>query len=134
MFLTMALAFVTMLSSAQFMVVTTLDQPADSASWGMSNITDNMGIGYQFNDKMTIGVVKNGEDYDLWGRYKINFLYISVQAPTDSTMMDNMTVGVGYSLKVWNDLYVEPNYSLPLNEDAEGNREGTLKLGVAYRF
>ena len=134
MFLTMALAFVTMLSSAQFMVVTTLDQPADSASWGMSNITDNMGIGYQFNDKMTIGVVKNGEDYDLWGRYKINFLYISVQAPTDSTMMDNMTIGVGYSLKVWNDLYVEPNYSLPLNEDAEGNREGTLKLGVAYRF
>ena len=134
MFLTMALAFVTMLSSAQFMVVTTLDHPADSASWGMSNITDNMGIGYQFNDKMTIGVVKNGEDYDLWGRYKINFLYISVQAPTDSTMMDNMTVGVGYSLKVWNDLYVEPNYSLPLNEDAEGNREGTLKLGVAYRF
>ena len=134
MFLTMALAFVTMLSSAQFMVVTTLDQPADSASWGMSNITDNMGIGYQFNDKMTIGVVKNGEDYDLWGRYKINFLYISVQAPTDSTMMDNMTIGVGYSLKVWNDLYVEPNYSLPLNEDSEGNREGTLKLGVAYRF
>ena len=134
MFLTMALAFVTMLSSAQFMVVTTLDQPADSASWGMSNITDNMGIGYQFNDKMTIGVVKNGEDYDLWGRYKINFLYISVQAPTDSTMMDNMTVGVGYSLKVWNDLYVEPNYSMPLNEDSEGNREGTLKLGVAYRF
>ena len=134
MFLTMALAFVTMLSSAQFMVVTTLDQPADSASWGMSNITDNMGIGYQFNDKMTIGVVKNGEDYDLWGRYKINFLYISVQAPTDSTMMDNMTVGVGYSLKVWNDLYVEPNYSLPLNENSEGNREGTLKLGVAYRF
>jgi len=130
----MALAFVTMLSSAQFMVVTTLDQPADSASWGMSNITDNMGIGYQFNDKMTIGVVKNGEDYDLWGRYKINFLYISVQAPTDSTMMDNMTIGVGYSLKVWNDLYVEPNYSMPLNEDAEGNREGTLKLGVAYRF
>ena len=134
MFLTMALAFVTMLSSAQFMVVTTLDQPADSASWGMSNITDNMGIGYQFNDKMTIGVVKNGEDYDLWGRYKINFLYISVQAPTDSTMMDNMTIGVGYSLKVWNDLYVEPNYSMPLNEDSEGNREGTLKLGVAYRF
>ena len=61
MFLTMALAFVTILSSAQFMVVTTLDQPADSASWGMSNITDNMGIGYQFNDKMTIGVVKNGD-------------------------------------------------------------------------
>ena len=134
MFLTMALAFVAMVSSAQFMVVTTVSQPADSADWGMSNITDNMGIGYQFNDKMTVGVVRNGEDYDMWGRYHINFMYITVQAPTDSTMMDNMNIGIGYSLKVWNDLYVEPNYSLPLNENAEGNREGTLKLGVAYRF
>ena len=134
LFLTMALAFVAMVSSAQFMVVTTIDQPEEGADWEMSKITDNIGIGYQLNDNITVGAVKNGEDYDLWGRYKINFLYISVQAPTDSTMMDNMTVGVGYSLKVWNDLYVEPNYSLPLNEDAEGNREGTLKLGVAYRF
>ena len=130
----MALAFVTMFASAQFMVVSNLTQPADDEQWGVSNITDNIGIGYQLNDKITIGAVKNGEDYDLWGRYKINFLYISVQTPTDSTMMDNVNIGVGYSLKVWNDLYVEPNYSLPLNEDAEGNREGTLKLGVAYRF
>jgi len=133
MFLTMALAFVTMFASAQFMVVSNLTQPADGEQWAMSNFTDNIGIGYQLNDKITVGTVKNGEDYDLWGRYKINFLYISVQAPTDS-MIDNLNVGVGYSLRVWNDLYVEPNYSIPLNEDVEGNREGTLKLGVAYRF
>ena len=134
MFLTMALAFVTMFASAQFMVVTTIDQPEEGAEWEMSNITDNIGIGYQLNDNITVGAVKNGEDYDLWGRYQLKWGYVSVQAPTDSTMMDNMTVGVGYSLKVWNDLYVEPNYSMPLNEDSEGNREGTLKLGVAYRF
>ena len=134
MFLTMALALVTMLSSAQFMVVTTISQPADSAEWGMSNITDNMGIGYQFNDKMTVGVVRNGENYDLWGRYNINFMYVTVQAPTDSTMMDNMNIGVGYSLKVWNDLYIEPSYTMPMNGDSEGNREGKLKIGVAYRF
>ena len=130
----MALAFVTMFASSQFMVVSNLTQPADDEQWGVSNITDNIGIGYQLNDNITVGAVKSGEDYDLWGRYKINFLYISVQAPTDSTMMDNMNIGIGYSLKVWKDLYVEPNYSMPLNEDAEGNREGTLKLGVAYRF
>ena len=52
MFLTMALAFVAMVSSAQFMVVTTISQPADSAEWGMSNITDNMGVGYHLNDKI----------------------------------------------------------------------------------
>ena len=130
MFLTMALAFATMFASAQFMVVTTLDQPEEGANWETSNITDNIGIGYQLNDKITVGAVKNGEDYDLWGRYKINFLYISVQAPTDSTAMDNMSIGVGYSLKVWNDLYIEPNYSMPMKE----NDGGTFKLGVAYRF
>ena len=129
MFLTMALALVSIFASAQFMVVTTIDQPEEGANWEMSNITNNLGIGYQVNDKMTLGVVKNGDETDLWGRYKINFLYISVQAPTEESM-DNLTIGVGYSLKVWNDLYIEPNYSMPMKE----NSGGTFKLGVAYRF
>ena len=129
----MALAFVTMFASAQFMVVTTIDQPEESAEWEMSNITDNIGIGYQLNDNITVGAVKNGEDYDLWGRYQLKWGYVSVQAPTDS-IADNLKVGIGYSLKIWNSLYIEPNYSMPLNEDSEGNREGTLRLGVAYRF
>ena len=133
MFLTTALALTTMLASAQFMVVTTIDQPEEGAEWEMSNFTDNLGIGYQLNDKITIWAIKNGEDYDLWGRYQLKMGYISVQAPTED-MADNLNIGVGYSLKVWDNLYVEPNYSMPLNEDAEGNREGTLKLGVAYRF
>ena len=133
MFLTMALAFVTIFASAQFMVITTIDQPEENAEWEMSNITDNMGIGYQLNDKITIGAVKNGEDYDLWGRYQLKMVYLSVQAPTEE-MTDNLNVGVGYSLKVWNDLYVEPNYSMPLKEDTEGNREGEFKIGVAYKF
>ena len=126
----MALVFAAMVSSAQFMVVTTVSQPADSAEWGMSNITDNMGIGYQFNDKMTVGVVRNGENYDVWGRYNINFMYVVVQAPTDSTMMDNASIGVGYSLRVWNKLYVEPSYMMSMKD----NDGGKLKLGVAYRF
>ena len=130
----MTLAFVTMISSAQFMVVTTMTQPADGEEWAMSNITDNIGIGYVLNDKMTLGVVKNGDAMDMWGRYNISFAYITVQAPTDSTMMDNMNVGIGYSLKVWNALYVEPSYTMPMKEDSEGNREGKLKVGLAYRF
>ena len=134
MFLTMALAFVTMFASAQFMVVTTIDQPADSADWEMSNFTDNMGIGYQFDAKTTIGVVKNGDGMDLWGRYQMKLLYLTVQAPTDSAMMDNLNIGVGYSLNVWDKLYVEPSYTMPMNEDSEGNREGKFRLGVSYRF
>jgi len=134
MFLTMALAFVTIISSAQFMVVTTMTQPADGEEWGMSNITDNMGIGYTLNDKMTLGVVKNGDAMDMWGRYNISFAYLTMQAPTDSTMMDNMNIGIGYSLNVWNKLYVEPSYTMPMNADSEGNREGKLNVGLAYRF
>ena len=133
MFLTMTLAFVSMFASAQFMVITTIDQPEEDAEWEMSNFTDNIGIGYQLNDKITIGAIKNGEDYDLWGRYQLKMGYLSVQAPTEE-MTDNLNIGVGYSLKVWNNLYVEPNYSMPLKEDTEGNREGAFKLGIAYRL
>ena len=133
MFLTMTLAFVSMFASAQFMVITTIDQPEENAEWEMSNFTDNIGIGYQLNDKITIGAIKNGEDYDLWGRYQLKMGYLSVQAPTEE-MTDNLNVGVGYSLRVWDNLYVEPNYSMPLKEDAEGNREGAFKLGIAYKL
>ena len=130
----MALAFVTMFASAQFMVITTISQPADSADWEMSSITDNMGVGYILNDKMTLGVVRNGDAMDLWGRYNLSFAWLTMQAPTDSTMMDNMNIGIGYSLRVWNELYIEPSYTIPMKEDSEGNREGELKLGIAYRF
>ena len=133
LFLTMTLALVTMFASAQIMVVTTIEQPADDAEWEMSNFTDNLGIGYQLNEKITVGAVKNGEDYDLWGRYQLKTGYLSVQAPTEE-MADNLNIGVGYSLKVWDNLYFEPSYSMPLKEDGEGNREGAFKLGIAYKL
>ena len=134
MFLTMALAFVTIISSAQFMVVTTMTQPADGEEWAMSNITDNMGVGYVLNDKITLGVVKNSDAMDLWGRYNLSFAWLTLQAPTDSTMMDNMNIGIGYSLKVWNEMYIEPSYTMPMKADSDGNREGKMRLGLAYRF
>ena len=133
MFLTLVLGFVTIVSSAQFMVVTTIDQPEENAEWEMSNITDNLGIGYQFENGITIGAVKNGEDYELWGRYQLKMGYLSVQAPTEE-MTDNLKVGIGYSLKIWNELYIEPNYSMPVKEDAEGNREGEFKVGISYKL
>ena len=129
LFLTMTLAMFAMFASAQFMVVTTIDQPGDDEQWEMSSITDNMGIGYILNDKMTVGLVKNGEEYDLWGRYNMKLVYIAVQAPTEE-MTDNMTFGVGYSLKVWNDLCIEPSYMMSMEEDSEGE----FKVGLSYKF
>ena len=139
--LTMAVvAFTTLFASAQFMVVTTYNAPEDGAEWEMTSLTDNMGIGYAVNDTWTVGLIKAGEDslgdasYDLWGRYNWNEnVYVSVQAPTEE-MMDNLTVGIGYSWNVWKGLNVEPNYSMGLKEDEEGEREGSFNLGLSYKF
>ena len=139
--LTMAVvAFTTLFASAQFMVVTSYNAPEDGAEWEMTSLTDNMGLGYAVNDTWTVGLIKAGEDslgdasYDLWGRYNWNEnVYVSVQAPTEE-MMDNLTVGIGYSYNVWKGLNVEPNYSMGLKEDEEGEREGSFNLGLSYRF
>ena len=139
--LTMAVvAFTTLFASAQFMVVTTYNAPEDGAEWEMTSLTDNMGIGYAVNDAWTVGLIKAGEDslgdasYDLWGRYNWNEnVYVSVQAPTEE-MMDNLTLGLGYSYNVWKGLHVEPNYSMGLKEDEEGERAGSFNLGLSYKF
>ena len=139
--LTMAVvAFTTIFASAQFMVVTTYNAPEEGAEWEMTSLTDNMGIGYAVNDTWTVGVISAGEDslgdasYDLWGRYNWNKnVYVSVQAPMED-MADNMTVGVGYSYNVWKGLNVEPNYSMGLKEDENGEREGSFNLGLSYKF
>ena len=139
--LTMAVvAFTTLFASAQFMVVTTYNAPEDGAEWEMTSLTDNMGIGYAVNDDWTVGLIKAGEDsegeasYDLWGRYNWNEnVYVSVQAPTEE-MMDNLTLGLGYSWNVWKGLNVEPNYSMGLNEDEEGERANSFNLGLSYKF
>ncbi len=132
--------FTTLFASAQFMVVTTYNEAAEGEDWELMSLTDNMGIGYAVNDAWTVGFIKAGEDsegetsYDLWGRYSWNEnVYVSLQAPTEE-MMDNLTVGIGYSYNVWKGLNVEPNYSMGLNEDEEGEREGSFNLGLSYRF
>ena len=136
----MAVAFSTLIASAQFTVVTSYVAPEDGAEWEMSSLTDNMGIGYALNDTWTVGLITAGEDslgdasYDLFGRYNWNEnVYVSIQAPTEE-MMDNLTIGLGYSYNVWKGLAVEPNYTMGLKEDANGEREGTFNLGLAYRF
>ena len=137
----MAVAFSTLIASAQFMVVTTYNAPEDGAEWEMTSLTDNLGVGYTLNNgKCVIGLMKAGTDsldkatYDLWGRYNLkNDLYVSVQAPTEE-MMDDLTIGLGYSYNVWKGVCIEPNYSMGLKEDDNGEREGSVNLGLSYKF
>ena len=135
-FLTMAVAFSTLIASAQFMVVTTYNAPEDGAEWEMTSLTDNMGVGYALNGgKIVVGMVQAGEDtYDLWGRYSLKGnIYMSAQAPMEE-MMDNLTIGLGYSYNIWKGLCVEPSYSMGLKEDDNGEREGSFNIGLSYKL
>ena len=128
--LTAVIVFATLFASAQIMVVTTYDGDQEES---LDKLTANMGIGYSINDNIVIGGVKNGDDYDLFARYNYNDdLYISLQMATGDN--EGTSVGVGYSFNVCNSLYLEPNYSMPTEKDADGNRDGEFNLGIGYRF
>jgi len=135
LFLTMTLALSTMVASAQYSVLTTVNETADS-SW---SATEKLGVGYQVNEKLMVGLTMDGEDkYELLGRYSLmNGIWgtcVYNHDDSDAELMDRIDLGLGYSFKVWNNLYVDPNYTMPAKADANGDREGTLNLGVSYKF
>ena len=136
LFLTLTLAFSTMIASAQFSVLTTVSETADS-TW---SATEKLGVGYQVNEKLMVGLTMDGEDkYELLGRYSLmNGIWgactYSYDADSEAELMDKVNVGVGYSFNVWKNLYIDPNYMMPLKEDEAGEREGSLNLGVSYKF
>ena len=140
LFLTMVLAFSTMIASAQFSVLTTISENADSA-W---TVTEKLGVGYDVNEKLMIGLTMDGEDkYELLARYDLHHglwatcIYnynADADTETEEKLMDKIDVGIGYSIRVWKGLHFDPNYTLSLKEDEEGNKEGTLNLSVSYKF
>jgi len=141
LFLTMALAFCTMVASAQFSVITTITS-VEEENETTYNATDMLGIGYQVSEKLMIACTRNGEDnYDVLGRYTLTngiwgtvvYNYIEDYAE-DADLMETLNLGVGYSFKVWNNLYVDPNYTMPAKADEDGEREGSLNLSVSYKF
>ena len=138
-FFTAALAMTTLFASAQFMVVTTVsDQSEDADGFEMEQLTDQIGLGYMLNDNFTVGIQRTGEDdngdttYDMWARYSFgDNMWAVVKAPSEEAS-DNLSVGIGYSLNVWNSVYVEPSYTMSMADDSDD--EGTLNLGLAWRF
>jgi len=159
LFLTMTLVFCTVMASAQFSVLTTISKvegvpacdipledceiyegdtkPTEEDSW---NATDKIGVGYQVNEKLMVGVTMDGEDkYELLGRYSLmNGIWgtctYSYEADSEAELMDKVNLGIGYSFNVWNGLYIDPNYTMPAKADEAGDREGSLNLSVSYKF
>ena len=136
LFLTMALAACTMIASAQYSVLTTVSETTDS-TW---SVTEKLGFGYEVNDKLMVGITMDGEDkYELLGRYTLmngvwGTCVYNYDADSETELMDNIELGLGYSFKVWKDLYVDPNYTMPAKADEDGKREGALNLSVSYKF
>ena len=137
LFLTAMLALITTFASAQFVALTTFNEGADS-TW---NVTDKMGIGYQVNDCFIVAATMDGEDkYELLGRYVIHKSGVwatciyNYEKDSEAEMKDKLDLGVGYSYNIWDKLYIDPYYIMPLKEDENGEREGVFKLGVSYKF
>ena len=137
LFLTAMLALITTFASAQFVALTTFNEGADS-TW---NVTDKIGIGYQVNDCFIVAATKDGEDkYELLGRYVIHKSGVwatciyNYEKDSEAEMKDKLDLGVGYSYNIWDKLYIDPYYIVPLKKDENGEREGMFKLGVSYKF
>lgn len=133
--LTVVLGLSSLFVSAQdFMVVSTVNQPAEGTEWAIENVTSNMGVAYKVSDNCYAGLVKIEDEYDLYARYNYNAnTFLSLQAPTEE-MMDNMVLGVGYSYNVWKGLAVEPNYTMNVKADDAGDRAGSFNFGLSYKF
>jgi predicted porin len=140
LFLTMTLALCTMIASAQYSVMTTVTSTEDEAGETTYNATDKIGVGYQVNEKLMVGLTMDGDDsYELLGRYALmNGIWgtcvYNYTKDSEAELMDNMELGLGYSFKVWNSLYFDPNYTMPVKADEAGKREGSLNLSVSYKF
>ena len=140
LFLTMTLAFSTMIASAQYSVLTTITSVEDEAGESTYNVTDKIGVGYQVNEDLMVGLTLDGEDkYDLLARYDLHHgiwatCVYNYEADAEDELMDRMDIGLGYSLKLWKDLYIDPNYTMPAKADENGDREGSLNLSVYYKF
>ena len=136
LFLTIALAFSTLIASAQFSVITTVSENADSA-W---TITEKLGIGYDVNEKLMVGITMDGENkYELLARYDLHHglwatCVYNYESESEDELMDKLELGVGYSLHLWKGLCFCPNYTLSLKEDEAGDREGKFNLSLTYKF
>ena len=125
--LTTIVALFCLSASAQFRVMSCVNTSGEGSMLSVDSITNNLGFGYQVNDDVMVGFQKNGEEYDFVARYSLtDDMYLSVQAPTENTR-SNMTLGVGTSIKVWNELYVEPNYT-------RTDGEGSFNVGLSYKL
>ena len=124
--LTTIVALFCLSASAQISVMSSINAPEEDETWGVENFTNNIAVGYQLNDDIMVGIQESGDDYDVIARYSLgSSLYVSAKLPTEDSV-DNLVLGVGFSIKVIDNLYIEPTYT---RED-----EGSYGVGLSYKL
>ena len=135
MLLTAAIAFTSLIASAQFMVTADLDLE-DFSTDSITETTD-FGFGYMINDTWTVGATMpagDDEDFRVFVRYNWSeSIYLTANTSTEE-FSDNLRIGAGYSFAAYGNFYLEPNYTMDVTADDADERNGKFKLGLAYRF
>jgi len=133
LFLTMLLALVTTIASAQFTVITTVTEVEDEY-----NFTDKLAVGYDLNEKLMLGLAMDGEEkYEVIARYNLAnncWAYGSFDTEGEGEYIDRTEIGVGYSYNVWKGLCIEPNYTMSMMKNDEDEYESKLNLSLSYKF
>ncbi len=146
--LTLVLALGLQTVNAQWMVVTTINKVTTIAGENIQpgevydldvcpgtkrnhiNITDKLGIGYQLDDNFVVGIIKTG---DLFVRYILNDKlfamceYNYLHSPDDE-ISEHIIWGIGYSFRLSDNFYLEPNYMKPKEE------EGSFNISISYKI
>jgi len=129
----MLFSVATLLASAQITVMTTVTEVEDEY-----NFTDNMAVAYNVNDMLMIGLEMDGEDkYEVMARYAFAnncWAYGSFDTEGEGEYVDRLDLGIGYSFNIWENFYVDPNYTISMNKNSDDEYEGNFNLTLSYRF
>ena len=102
--LTTVLVIVTLFVSAQsFMVVTNVTKTADGEEAGIENITNRIGVGYQVNDNLIVGLQSAARDdgYDMFLRYLWQEnIYVLLSMPTPFVPLLKKTSSIPLDLQI----------------------------------
>ena len=80
----------------------------------------------------------SNNSHPIWEKFSLNTSHPALKSSSiifGSDGTDKVQVGLGYSFNVWNSLYFEPSYTMPVKEDdVTGDREGSFNFGLGWRF
>ncbi len=125
----------------------------------IADFKDHLTIGALFYDYWMIGVTTENSRKDfrvdglepipdsllisetqVLARYYTKYdCYLQIKLPissqvSDVSILDQVRLGVGYQVMVYNDLFLDTNYDLYLSSNKHDFRKGKLKLGVGLKF